>query len=830
MEVDYGSVATAEAMDDSSQDIPFELDDAQCSRPAVPLDSQSDPLVEQLFRRPRTIGPMEQNHRDELCRIHSIDFELNKGDTLVFVDFPNGPIDKRGQIDCYGMAYRSQQVRVNSGKILATGSSKLADMLKPTYQFRIQRRRKMVNKLPEGIKYLLDLTPPSEGDELVFQMTELSLTPGIINWWRSKHLHSVDAWLVMGHDDVCTCLRETHGVYINEDRVLRETFPGASYQQGRIDPDTKLVRPTPEQLIRIKETGIAEEDQGPVYLNIPDYCPFRHCNNIIRLLMMLEGKEVVIDSASRAWTLVALAKIFDCAVVVKDSITQWLMYSYNTKFIEVLPEEALQMGYALEIEKVTQCAFRILVNELAIKEAASPESRRHLDRTTVFGRRTSHLPDELQNIVQHAARAFAERLMTTVSEIQSPNAFDRMMIPEWTDIKNMEMVLAQENDPVFEEALEMLRYIMRSIQNVIPSVIDKYLTQENLVDNTGSSGMDHDRASYVQANDYECTRDILDELNPSQRILCPFIYQDLSEKWVQDYGLGQKAIFDRVDAKTSFAQLIERFQTLLQSAMYKNPQKAMSEKFSIFFPLQRTENDKLCLRYRLIGLEALERQAKVALQPFTRSWIRHDINPSLNMTRHLLLTLNTEEMRFLPLWAGGCNDGTGGVFESFLPPAEMGPNGPGPVYHTGQTVPSVSSSYSGSLIEDLSTMRIKGSTIASSVDVHDSISTVYRQDQVIADDVSLASEAFTANANDYHEARFEVPAGHQGTGQALDMMVESVSDSDTLSLGSDGDFMSDDDESQSVQDANEEKSQDKGKGKAEGKNEKSDSDDSLVLV
>ncbi|UKZ73771.1 hypothetical protein TrVFT333_001421 [Trichoderma virens FT-333] len=141
----------------------------------------------------------------EVCRLRSIRQELDEGDTLVFIDFPDLSRRQPRQTDCYGVPYTSQQFRVHSEKLLATGSAKFAEMLNPTYQFRIQRRRKLTKSLPEGIKYVLDLTPPSEGDELVFQVTQLSLTPGIIKWWAANALHKVSNWLVSGHDDVCTC-------------------------------------------------------------------------------------------------------------------------------------------------------------------------------------------------------------------------------------------------------------------------------------------------------------------------------------------------------------------------------------------------------------------------------------------------------------------------------------------------------------------------------------------------------------------------------------------------------------------------------------------------
>lgn len=56
-----------------------------------------------------------------------------------------------------------------------------------------------------------------------------------------------------------------------------------------------------------------------------------------------------------------------------------------------------------------------------------------------------------------------------------------------------------------------------------------------------------------------------------------------------------------------------------------------------------------------------------------------------------LLCLSDDEYKFLPLWAGGYDDGTGGVFENHVPFADKGPAGPGPGFHTGSTLNSVAS-------------------------------------------------------------------------------------------------------------------------------------------
>jgi hypothetical protein len=85
--------------------------------------------------------------------------QLIEGDTLVFVKFPGG----RTAYNITGFELRDRHV-VHSEKLLDSGSKYFIDVLQSReQQFRLQRRHGLVGRLPEGIKYLLDLTPPEVG-------------------------------------------------------------------------------------------------------------------------------------------------------------------------------------------------------------------------------------------------------------------------------------------------------------------------------------------------------------------------------------------------------------------------------------------------------------------------------------------------------------------------------------------------------------------------------------------------------------------------------------------------------------------------------------------
>lgn len=54
----------------------------------------------------------------------------------------------------------------------------------------------------------------------------------------------------------------------------------------------------------------------PASRMIDDYCPTRHRANIIRLILAIEGHDLVLNSAPRVFTLTAVANILDCTNVV----------------------------------------------------------------------------------------------------------------------------------------------------------------------------------------------------------------------------------------------------------------------------------------------------------------------------------------------------------------------------------------------------------------------------------------------------------------------------------------------------------------------------------
>jgi hypothetical protein len=679
----------------------------------------------------------------------------------------------------------------------------------------------------EGVRYLLDLTPPSEGDELVFQMTELSLTPGILKWWNADVIHGIRPELVKGHDDVCSCRHgEQEGNLKSEEHKKpqpvdvadvsifgsegadqeNESAPTeavatlatarASAEAVEEDEDNPISLPaSPADLVRLRAMGRNETYKTPSHYQIPDYCPFRHFYGIIRLLMMIEGKTVHLNSAARVWTMVGISKIFECPSVVRDQVAQWILS--HPVFIEVLPEESLSIGFTLELPQVTRPAFRILVTELALEEAGDGKraNNRHV---TIFGRRLGEVGDERYNLVQHAARALIERLTSQLNLLLSSDLLDFWELKEWKKLRQIEnLLVAEDVDGAFGRALAQVRLLMAALAHRVIAIMESAF--ETKCSRLSWSHADRARATYTAPQDFDQMMSIIPRLTRTQLLLLTFFYSELEDKvYIKVLETGRS---DHPGSRGRyFSHMLRDLEIELQILVDANPARAYRDSWQFLFlsdaesgSTPQTPRDwhlRRTLPRPLIRLDILEDELLDRVRPIALSHERIDpwgFEPPLKITQHLLLALTSNEMKFLPLWAGGNDDGTGGVFEQFLPPAEMGPSGPGPSYHTGMTVSSAPPSLSGSLMDEITAMKIQGSTTAGSVDVHDSISTAHRPDRVIALDSSIPTASFAEDNSDYDAARFQEPANHQAAGQSVAMLVDTPaddnSDSDATEIG-----------------------------------------------
>ncbi|OAA61398.1 hypothetical protein ISF_05477 [Cordyceps fumosorosea ARSEF 2679] len=744
------------------------------------------------YQRSQSMSAAEYQQRSSIERfkMHFTDAELNSGDTLIFVDFPELTKGFKIPVDCDGKQFRSKSLRVRSQNLLATGSSRFREMLKPSYQFRVLRRRKLVNKLPEGVKYVLDLTPPSEGDEVVFQITELSLTPGIIKWWSSYARLDVPYFLVKGHDDVCPC-KQLADRSVTDPKTETISVKESGDNSGSQQTSVVTLPLSALELVSARNGGEKlQVAEVPAHFAIKDYCPIRHRNGIIRLLMLIERKQVFINSAPRLWTMVALAKIWDCVSVVQDPAIQWLMQGKNSKFLEILPEETIRIGGILENPQITRTAFRILVNELAFEQTASDEMKDGIDltRVTLFGRRKGDPGDEFSNLIQHAALAFVERKTRLLTELQSPGILKEWKIPEYLELLKLEESLKCSALNLCKPALKLVESLKVQLQTVLASDIIGPSRLHNLFTSMEQNTVDSDRATYVEPPDFREFANVCQNMTPLQTLLTPYPYKRLKNSWEAWADIKNRKGDNSYGSLTEVTQVIAKEMGRLRECHKYLPwenelRPRLSEVLSEFSVQHHVP-------FYPLSLERLDVQVRSKLEELGGKILDNEQDLWTVSTKHFLLSLTSNETKFLPLWAGGLNDGTGGVFEDQLPPAEMGPDGPGPSYHTGITIASDASSMSGSLSERMWALSMRGSLTAASMEVRDSASTVYRPEKVIADDKSVLSESFHSDLADFHEARGEdaaviIDAPEQRTQQ------DTLSSLDDFLQEPDGDYDSD---------------------------------------
>lgn len=138
---------------DDGQDRRWILTDQKAEEP--------DPSVQTCQNRINIddrINDMTMQAALELPIVHD-----SQGDTLIYIDAPQRQ-PEQDEHDYQRYIKRYESPILMQKDTLTRYSPGLAKLFGPTQQFRVLRRRKLANKLPSNVKYVIDLTPPSEGE------------------------------------------------------------------------------------------------------------------------------------------------------------------------------------------------------------------------------------------------------------------------------------------------------------------------------------------------------------------------------------------------------------------------------------------------------------------------------------------------------------------------------------------------------------------------------------------------------------------------------------------------------------------------------------------
>jgi hypothetical protein len=177
---------------------------ANSSNPPLKLEKEiatGSEVVEQLppqrINIDDRIKDMAVRAAIELPLVHELG-----GDTWVFIDPP--PMQPEQDLLDYARYIKRYEHPMLMKKDTLTKSSPVfARLFEPTVQFRIKRRRNLVKALGMefNVKYVIDLTPLSEGEEAVYLMTELCCSEGVRLWYRASEIWKVASTLVGGEEE-----------------------------------------------------------------------------------------------------------------------------------------------------------------------------------------------------------------------------------------------------------------------------------------------------------------------------------------------------------------------------------------------------------------------------------------------------------------------------------------------------------------------------------------------------------------------------------------------------------------------------------------------------
>ncbi|KAI9756903.1 MAG: hypothetical protein M4579_003657 [Chaenotheca gracillima] len=741
--------------------------------------------------------------------------EFEDADVHVFIQVPlsgSKNVDFGG-----GASLNTKVIRVHSKKLLSAGSTYFADLLAPTKQYRMTRRQQY-QPLPPGIKYVLDLSPPQEGDVAVELTTELSCSEGVRKWFYASERWGVSRKLVGGLDAVeprkavypVQDSTETSANEQNEDPKENEVHqPAPFYRDDRICTGDCNESTSSNPARVLQPTNNPDQPPKVELQSVPlDYTMTRHCTAIERVLLAIEDQDPKINSAPKLWTFFVMAKFFDCVPAAVDHIISWIYATPNTRFIEVLPEVCSRIAVGLQNYTLCRDAFSVLVGEEALMVVSRGHGRDVGEGFAILGRKQEDLDEEFQTRVEYASKTFADRINAMFSALVDPNMDWVTKLPEYQKLlvaKDRASSHAQDSkssnaaaDPL-DRLCKLLRQNIRS--HILHVLVGAYeVKSERFLNPTipASSKYYNDlgtdgriltktfwkRLKQARFGEEQCrglkgvstkhAQDFLTSQGAQLVHIAPLTsaLQECKQSFEQRYpntgGVSSTAKSPKISKsglealkqaqKSSFHEgkdqsgswndnvthspLVEteQHETAASSNVNASPrplanfpeshisaQTSWTGKTSAPSPssvlleipqaimsalppeansssLDASLEDGLT---RSLGTPALPSTSEYYVHVFSILDFMSEAAKSVHMicervlgnsvafdpgVTDSLLCLEDGEFQFLPLWAGGNDDGSGGVFGPSIPNAVAGPTEPGPHYHTGSGLSSAGTS------------------------------------------------------------------------------------------------------------------------------------------
>ncbi|KAL1860790.1 hypothetical protein Plec18167_008561 [Paecilomyces lecythidis] len=569
-------------------------------------------------------------------------------------------------------------LRVRSKSLLKTESSYFKDLFEPRRQARVLRNRGLPEGLPEGIHYVLDLTPALQDDEAMVYLTGLSCPKGVRKWGRNQERFDLPIDYVGGQEDM-------------------EVQPTTHSSSNR--SPTFLCASGGKPACIVSRDGVSTEQNGAAVQEadacLPlEYSPLRHRSCIERILHALEGLDPKLDTAPKWWTFFALAKIMSLEKEpdICNHILSWIYASNNELFIELNPEVSYRVACGIRSDSLCRETFAILVGEEALLLlAGSKKSTPKTPPKTLHGREREDLGDEELQRIEYASKNFMERILASFVELVGTSMTWVLELDEYQRFVSTTSGLVDAHTiSCFTFILK--KFIRGRIYSILIAHRSTYAARSRQLRKTPWG-------DYPQPEYWETYSNLMGlERVFSRTFWQSLLHEHLSGEYllygphssIADLGRHLPALKDQEDAVCGLVSMDE----LNLAATIVN---AGGRGYPIDGTVYQLDMSK-CIA-----------QANEYIRGFARRMLQspHSVNCAPLELVDILTCLTDEEYRYLPLWAGGNDDGTGGVFSDHnIPIVEQGGfSAPGPSIHTGSTAAS-SESFSIVDSEGMSTTRV----------------------------------------------------------------------------------------------------------------------------
>ncbi|OQE20114.1 hypothetical protein PENFLA_c017G04706 [Penicillium flavigenum] len=280
---------------------------------------------------------------------------LHGADTLVFIDPSPETIQSKLPLSAQTVPHR-----IHSERLLATGSAYFKRLFNPKIQTRVQKRRGLTGKLPDGIQYVLDLTPPTLDEDAVIFLTELSCPMSIRTWASKQRMWSLP-WSCVGGQDELESVEQLTQPPTTSPEPGTDTCVDHLHEHMKNEPIEASSEP--QDQFPASQPNIVEQKGPPV-----EYSASRHREGIEHILHVLEGLNPRIDTPCKMWTFFALAKILDVATVpaISDHIVSWFYELNNSRFIELHPDVTYRVACGIKSPYLCRDAFIEMVGDEAL--------------------------------------------------------------------------------------------------------------------------------------------------------------------------------------------------------------------------------------------------------------------------------------------------------------------------------------------------------------------------------------------------------------------------------------------------------------------------------